>query len=72
MCQKRWRAGASSAQSRNFFWDYQPVVDSWHLFDNTGSKPVTIAFRTGSKRRISNRGNYHRLIKRYDTKDRRS
>ena len=35
----------------NFFREYQPVVDSSYLFDDTGSTPLTIAFRTGSKPR---------------------
>lgn len=53
----------------NFFREYQPVVDSWHLFDNTGSAPVTIAFRTERKPRIMNRDKYQRLIRRYGSKD---
>jgi predicted ABC-type ATPase len=53
----------------NFFREYQPIVDSWHLFDNTGSTPVTIAFRTGGKPRIIDRDEYQRLIKRYGSKD---
>jgi len=50
---------------RNFFLEYQPIVDSWHLFDNTSSKPVTVAFKTGVKPRIIDRDNYRGLIKRY-------
>jgi len=50
---------------RNFFREYQPIVDSWHLFDNTGSTPVTIAFKTGVKPRIINRDKYRKLIQRY-------
>jgi predicted ABC-type ATPase len=42
----------------NFFREYQPIVDSWHLFDNTGSTPVTIAFKTGVKPRIINPDKY--------------
>lgn len=61
-----------SRSVKNFFWEYQPIVDSWHWFDNTDSQPVTIAFRTGSKPRLINRGNYQRLIKRSGTKDARS
>lgn len=53
----------------NFFQEYQPIVDSWHLFDNTGAIPVTIAFRTGSRPRIINPDQYQRLIKRYGIKD---
>ena len=53
----------------NFFREYQPIVDSWHLFDNTGSVPVTIAFRTERKPRIMNRDEYQRLSRRYGSKD---
>ena len=49
----------------NFFREYQLIVDSWHLFDNTGSTPVTIAFKTGVKPRIINRDKYRKLIQRY-------
>jgi predicted ABC-type ATPase len=49
----------------NFFREYQPIVDSWHLFDNTGSTPVTIAFKTGVKPRIINPDKYRGLIQRY-------
>jgi predicted ABC-type ATPase len=49
----------------NFFREYQPIVDSWHLFDNTGSTPVTIAFKTGAKPRIIDRDKYRKLIRRY-------
>jgi predicted ABC-type ATPase len=48
---------------RNFFRDYQAIVDSWHLFDNTGSTPVTIGFRTGSRPRIIEHEKYLRLIR---------
>src|SRR5215472_6488596 len=37
---------------RNFFHEYQPLVDSWYLFDNTGTKPVAIAFKTRNRLRI--------------------
>ena len=57
----------------NFFREYQLTVDSWHLFDNTGSAPVTIAFRTGAKPgakpRIIDRDKYQGLIKHYGAKD---
>jgi predicted ABC-type ATPase len=52
----------------NFFREYQPIVDSWHLFDNTGSTPVTIAFRTGTKPRIIDRDTYQRLMTSYGGK----
>jgi predicted ABC-type ATPase len=53
----------------NFFREFQPIVDSWHLFDNTESMPVTIAFRTGGKPRIINREKYQGLIRRYGSKE---
>ena len=56
----------------NFFREYQAIVDSWHLFDNTGSMPMTIAFRAGVKPRIIKRDKYERLIRRYGSKDTKS
>lgn len=53
----------------NFFRDYQVIVDSWHLFDNTGSTPVTIGFRTASRPRIIEHEKYLRLIRQYADKD---
>jgi hypothetical protein len=38
--------------ARNFFREYQPHVDSWYLFDNTGTKPAAIAFKKGTILRI--------------------
>jgi predicted ABC-type ATPase len=53
----------------NFFREYQPTVDSWHLFDNTGSTPVTIAFSEGAKPRIIDSDKYQGLIKHYGAKN---
>lgn len=50
---------------RNFFREYQPLVDSWYLFDNTDTNPVLIAFRKRKRVRIMNRGMYDTLISRY-------
>jgi predicted ABC-type ATPase len=53
---------------RNFFREYQPLVDSWYLFDNTGTKPVPIAFKKGRRLRIMDRRMYEMLISRYGEK----
>lgn len=53
---------------RNFFREYQQLVDSWYLFDNTGTKPVPIAFKKGRRLRIMERGMYEMLTSRYGEK----
>jgi len=50
---------------RNFFREYQALVDSWYLFDNTGTNPVPIAFKKRRQLRIMNRKTYDTLITRY-------
>lgn len=50
---------------RNFFREYQPLVDSWYLFDNTGTSPALIAFKKGARLRIMNLKMYETLISRY-------
>jgi predicted ABC-type ATPase len=50
---------------RNFFREYQALVDSWYLFDNTGTNPVPIAFKKRRQLRIMNRKRYDTLITRY-------
>lgn len=52
----------------NFFREYQPLVDSWYLFDNTGTKPVPIAFKKGRRLRVVDRSRYEMLISRYGDK----
>jgi predicted ABC-type ATPase len=54
--------------ARNFFRDYQPLVDSWYLFDNTDTKPVAIAFKKGTKLRIMKHEMYKSLVVRYGEK----
>jgi predicted ABC-type ATPase len=54
--------------ARNFFREYQPLVDSWYLFDNTGTKPVAIAFKKGTKLRIMKHEMYESLVARYGEK----
>lgn len=47
---------------RNFFLEYRRLVDSWYLFDNTGTNPASIAFKKGSRLHIMNRRIYEALI----------
>lgn len=53
---------------RNFFREYRPLIDSWYLFDNTGTRPVAIALEKGRKLRIMDREMYEMLISRYGEK----
>jgi predicted ABC-type ATPase len=52
----------------NFFREYQPLVDSWYLFDNTGTTPVPVAFKKGARFRIMDRAMYRTLVMRYGEK----
>lgn len=52
----------------NFFREYRPLVDSWYLFDNTGTRPVPIAFKKGAKVRIMEVETYQSLTARYGEK----
>ena len=36
----------------NFLELYEPILDSWMLFDNSGTKPVLIAKRSNGKREV--------------------
>lgn len=49
----------------NFFLEYQPLVDSWYLFDNTATEPAAIAFKRGTKLRIMKHEMYESLVARY-------
>ncbi|MBU0878491.1 MAG: zeta toxin family protein [Candidatus Omnitrophica bacterium] len=40
----------------NFFTQYEPVFDSWMLFDNSKAKPVLIAKRRNGRREVLNDG----------------
>jgi predicted ABC-type ATPase len=53
---------------RNFFREYQLLVDSWYLFDNTGTKPMPIAFKKGRRLHIMERNMYGNLASRYGEK----
>jgi len=47
----------------NFFKLYQPLADSWMLFDNSGVIPILIAERKNSKVKIVNESLYENIIK---------
>ena len=47
----------------NFFKLYQPLADSWMLFDNAGIIPILIAERKNSKVKIIDEGSYKNIIK---------
>jgi predicted ABC-type ATPase len=48
---------------RNFFRLYQPLVDSWMLFDNAGPIPVLIAERKNGKITIVDKSLYNHIVK---------
>ncbi|MGA9472637.1 MAG: zeta toxin family protein [Terriglobales bacterium] len=52
----------------NFFQEYQPLVNSWYLLDNTGTQPVAVAFKKGARLRIMDGEIFHGLIRRYGDK----
>lgn len=52
----------------NFLREYQSLVDSWYLFDNTGTEPTGIAFKKGSRLRIIRHEIFQRLMGRYGAK----
>ena len=43
---------------QNFLKFYQPLCDSWVLFDNSGSKPAEVALKAGKNIKILNQGFY--------------
>jgi predicted ABC-type ATPase len=47
----------------NFFRLYQPVIDSWMLFDNAGPVPVLIAERKNGKIAIIDKSLYNHIVK---------
>lgn len=53
---------------RNFVVEYRALAHSWYLFDNTSTKPVTIAFKRGDRIRIIDQEAYKALITRYGEK----
>jgi len=52
----------------NFFQAYRELADSWSLFDNTGTRPVAIAFKKGARLRIMEREMYQSLVMRIGEK----
>ena len=48
---------------RNFFSLYQPFIDSWMLFNNSGAIPVLIAERRNGKLKIIDEISYNNIIK---------
>jgi predicted ABC-type ATPase len=47
----------------NFFKLYQPLVDSWMLFDNAGPIPVLIAERKNGKITVVDKNLYNHIVK---------
>lgn len=47
----------------NFFKLYQPLIDTWMLFDNTGPNPVLIAQRKNGKIVVINEDVYASIVK---------
>jgi len=54
-----------SRSIRNFLGEYRPLADSWYLFDNSGGKPVQIAFKRSGKLRIIDQEQFEELMNRY-------
>lgn len=53
---------------RNFVVEYRALAHSWYLFDNTSTKPATIAFKRGEKIRIIDQAASEGLTTRYGEK----
>jgi len=47
----------------NFFKYYQPLVDSWAIYDNSGDKPQMIAFEESGRLEILNDDLFNTVIK---------
>jgi predicted ABC-type ATPase len=47
----------------NFFHFYQPIIDSWVIFDNSGDTPKMIAYEESGKLEILNPSFYNMLLK---------
>ncbi|MCX5900152.1 MAG: Zeta toxin family protein, partial [Proteobacteria bacterium] len=48
---------------RNFFAVYQPLVDFWALFDNSGKMPLLIACEEEGGTTVFNQSIYNEIIK---------
>jgi len=52
----------------NFFHEYQPIVDSWVIFDNSEDVPKMIAFKESGKLEILDPASFDMLLKHKDPK----
>jgi predicted ABC-type ATPase len=52
----------------NFFHEYQPIVDSWVIFDNSEDIPKMIAFKESGKLEILDSASFDMLLKHKDQK----
>ena len=52
----------------NFFHEYQPIVDSWVIFDNSEDIPKMIAFKESGKLEILDSASFDMLLKYKDQK----
>jgi predicted ABC-type ATPase len=52
----------------NFFHEYQPIVDSWVIFDNSEDIPQMIAFKESGKLEILDPALFNMLLKHKDPK----
>ena len=52
----------------NFFHEYQPIVDSWVIFDNSEDIPKMIAFKESGKLEILDSALFNMLLKYKDQK----
>jgi predicted ABC-type ATPase len=52
----------------NFFHEYQPIVDSWVIFDNSEDVPKMIAFKESGKLEILDPASFDMLLKHKDRK----
>ncbi len=52
----------------NFFNEYQPIVDSWVIFDNSEDIPKMIAFKESGKLEILDSASFDMLLKYKDQK----
>jgi len=56
----------------NFFHEYQPIVDSWVIFDNSEDIPQMIAFKESGKLEILDPALFNMLLKHKDPKWKRA
>jgi len=52
---------------KNFFMLYEPIADSWQMYDNSDvGKPILIASKMNDRLDISNRKHWNNLVELYD------